>query len=229
MAKEQGIPKLWEKANKNESNISNILDRSTNMKIYYGELDSLFGDPKIGIIDVIKSMEYHSVAHIVVQNVNTGVKPESVSVGGTLIITKLNPYRVDIKFIEDVYSTNLRVFEAGYHDVSGFTGWKEVFTDSSCQISKAQTGWCRFANGLIVQWGLNNIPKTQGAHTINLPITFSSVCNGSFTRNYAHGSPSAVMSTGGFYTTHIGIWQECADGVQDGSMYNPYSWIAIGY
>lgn len=97
------------------------------------------------------------------------------------------------------------------------------------EISKAETGWCKFPNGLIVQWGLSWIPKTQGGHTINFPITFTIMASGSFIRNYSYGSPSGVMTTGEFRINNLGLWQEIVDGDGQPNQRNQYFWIAIGY
>lgn len=238
MAKEQGIPKLWEKTNKNEHDIQNIVGRSGNIKIYYGELEPIFGSRDATIETVIKSMEEYSIARIVVQSDNNGVKPPSVSVGGTLLITKLNSFRVEIKFIEDVYSPNLRIFEGGYHGIAGFTGWKEVFTESSCPISKSPTGWAKFANGLIVQWGHTGGYEGFGAGEftnkridVSLPISFSSgnyAISGSESLgdDYASYKTKIQFSARSISTFSIGYIKVDAS---PSTYINGVRWMAIGY
>ncbi|MGL4210335.1 MAG: gp53-like domain-containing protein, partial [Cetobacterium somerae] len=52
--------------------------------------------------------------------------------------------------------------------------WTYVFDTQNCPISKADNGWCKLANGLIIQWGYINKDFTLHA-TVNFGIPFTAV------------------------------------------------------
>lgn len=65
--------------------------------------------------------------------------------------------------------------QTNYQEPYNWTGWTEIFTTDNCPISKQQNGYCKLANGLIIQWGVLGASSstTYESTLINLPITFS--------------------------------------------------------
>ena len=63
---------------------------------------------------------------------------------------------------------NLGLGEAAKRDVG--TGANQIPDMNSFHISTSQTGWCKFPNGLILQWGLT--PTIPASGSVSYPIPF---------------------------------------------------------
>lgn len=78
----------------------------------------------------------------------------------------------DTKYQARLYTENGALFLAQNNDLGGL-----VFHEGNCPISKQPIGYCKLANGLIIQWGFSvvNFPlyDTYGVLTVNFPISFS--------------------------------------------------------
>lgn len=79
------------------------------------------------IEDIAKNMESFTRLIAIIEG-GTSIYPYT---NGTLIVEKLNPYRVHFKFCMDELPM---VFVGAYHAISGFTGWKRLCTTSVADI-----------------------------------------------------------------------------------------------
>ncbi|MGL5594112.1 MAG: gp53-like domain-containing protein [Cetobacterium sp.] len=113
---------------------------------------------------------------------------------------------------------------------SNYKPFYKMWTDASCTISKSENGWCKLANGLIVQWG--QITTTDGEAVINFPIAFSSDYKVMASSNVglSHVYPTSTFrlnqSSARIYAfAYIGkdtmVWARAQS--------DPIQWIAIGY
>ena len=91
----------------------------------------------------------------------------------------------------------------------------------SAEIAKGVSGFCKFSNGLIVQWG-RTTSAFSGYRTINLPTPFT-------TSNYA---PLACPLAGGDYDANWDVRNITNKSFvigQHSSGSKNLTWIAIGY
>lgn len=82
------------------------------------------------IEDIVNSMESSTRLITVIEGGNLSIYPNT---SGTLIVEKLNIYRVHFKFCMDGLPT---VFVGTYHAVSGFTGWHRLCTTKVADVDK---------------------------------------------------------------------------------------------
>lgn len=124
---------------------------------------------------------------------------------------------------------------------SNYKPFCRLWTNASCTISKSSRGWVRFANGLILQWGMDKIRNTFQGQNITLPIPFSNknytvTFGGCFetvasygtvmpVSNYSRSSESFGVVTGGQLRGNVqpSAWAFSTEEVYD------VSWMAIGY
>ena len=89
-------------------------------------------------------------------------------------------------------------------------------------IKKAQNGYVKFSNGVIIQWGLTS-GDIGSAKTVTLPVAFSST-------NYS--VITTTNSTGGeYYANGVSSKTTTSFKIQaaGGASTAPSFWIAIGY
>lgn len=86
--------------------------------------------------------------------------------------------------------------------------------------SLAANGYVKFANGLILQWGYNNVPSSKSPTTVTLPISFST--------SFLFGMASIEWEGEGAYETYHHIISLSLTNFKiDWSL--PCKWVAIGY
>lgn len=58
---------------------------------------------------------------------------------------------------------------------NNYTKWGKYFTTNNSPLTRTSkgTGWCKLANGLILQWGDLIVEQDKVGQQINLPITYS--------------------------------------------------------
>lgn len=145
---------------------------------------------------------------------------------GDLVIEKQNP-SINLKntainkYGEIILTQDDMLYFSGSSIESG-----RVFTTGNSPISKAQNGWCKLANGLIIQWGY--FVKNEGEATnnvVNLPIPFSD-------NNYhIHGTWDA---TGAYISQPVQYWGVSNNKFAMGCGVSApkkggINWMAIGY
>ena len=120
---------------------------------------------------------------------------------------------------------------------NGVTSWTEAFSIANCPISKTSTGWAKFPNGLIIQWGhsggYESISGDSIQKTFSLPIAFSGenykiVLNEVLASN-DYASFIAKVSVGRVDESRFNAYWNFR-GVSASARYiNGVSWLAIGY
>lgn len=80
------------------------------------------------IEDIANSMEGFTRLIAVIERPNISIYPHY---NGTLIVEKLNPYRVHFKFCIDELPV---VYVGTYHTISGFSGWKRLCATSVADV-----------------------------------------------------------------------------------------------
>lgn len=107
-------------------------------------------------------------------------------------------------------------------NLSGKTDYLEgnIFHTGNCPISKSTNGWCKLANGLIVQWGLF-VPRVVGQivyNEIKMPISFSS-------------KPKVIGDCIPSYgISRQAVWSETVDSLCYSTEFlSTITWIAIGW
>ncbi|MGL4971247.1 MAG: gp53-like domain-containing protein [Cetobacterium sp.] len=124
-------------------------------------------------------------------------------------------------------------------EVADWTNWQEIFTTESCPISKAQSGYCKLANGMIIQWGRSG--AKVGKFTITYPIAFSNenyCLTGSV---FGAGTDDSLdyifsLNTPAGSNKTAANWKNCSVGYrrtnntfQPGGSSDHIGWMAIGY
>ena len=128
------------------------------------------------IENIVNSMESRTRLITVIEGGNLSIYPNT---SGTLIVEKLNIYRVHFKFCMD---GSPKVFVGTYHAVSGFTGWQRLCTTKVADVPSTEltvndwaTGIVEYTvkNGICYVWirGLASSTMDQSSQTIvsNLP------------------------------------------------------------
>ena len=128
------------------------------------------------IENIVNSMESRTRLIAVIEGGNLSIYPNT---SGTLIVEKLNIYRVHFKFCMD---GSPKVFVGTYHAVYGFTGWQKVCTTkvadvpfTTLPVNDWATGYVTYTveNGVCYIWiaGLASSTMDQNSQTIlsNLP------------------------------------------------------------
>ncbi|MGL6185552.1 MAG: gp53-like domain-containing protein [Clostridium chrysemydis] len=180
MAKEQGIPKIWEKVEKNEQDIGYI--QTTGDRLTYKsrgtlpEFDGTFGD----FCNKVK----HGVYSIYPENANALNLPDDVYKFGNLSVEYADYGKQVVKIIyvrdgaNQILTFSNWNFSNSPEGVFSKEAWTLEFNHKNCPISKSTDGWCQLANGLIIQWGLftgatGNLGVSSRHDAITLPIQFS--------------------------------------------------------
>lgn len=92
--------------------------------------------------------------------------------------------------------------------------------------NKAQSGYTRMANGIILQWGRINAGNTGGMYDVTLPITFPNAGWVGVTTDWSENVVGADITAVNFVSqTTMRVW--CctnADGVNDSNFW----WFAVG-
>ena len=87
------------------------------------------------IEDIANSMEGFTRLIAVIERPNISIYPHY---NGTLIVEKLNPYRVHFKFCIDELPV---VYVGTYHTISGFSGWKRLCATSVADVPSTQVNY----------------------------------------------------------------------------------------
>ena len=169
---------------------------------------------------------YNIPAHVAPTLLNF---PFTLQTPHSVVVLKKDNYTEQI-----VYTYNNRVVRRYSYWDGGvvWQGWSTMWDDNSCPISKSLNGWCRFANGLIVQWGLGGAYKVTDGN-VNFPITFSA-------QSRIIATPTGESRSVGYYMPSIAI-----ESNNNGFWFNVenrsrislvpwdevtnFTWIAIGY
>ena len=155
------------------------------------------------IENIVNSMESRTRLITVIEGGNLSIYPNT---SGTLIVEKLNIYRVHFKFCMD---GSPKVFVGTYHAVSGFTGWQKVCATTVADVGVKEITWgdttnyepldnkCSYMvkNGVCyvnIDLGVNS-PITSGFHIYNtgLPTPAFTYVHS----NIAHYSSSNISAT----------------------------------
>ena len=96
---------------------------------------------------------------------------------------------------------------------------------SQVSISKADSGYLKLANGIILQWGTTTPNNTQTDRTVSFPTAYSSKA---YVLMAQRGSGASATQ---YYNSHKIVSVSTASFVwQNGQSENPtYTWFAIGY
>ncbi|MGL5051059.1 MAG: phage tail protein [Fusobacteriaceae bacterium] len=103
------------------------------------------------------------------------------------------------------------------------------FTTISCPISKADNGWCKLANGMIMQWG--QVHDFIGNINVNTPIAFSNstfVLNCSLAYKDGSGLTSTAWTNNAFLSVNTGV-SSFYVGTGVTTRILGLRWIAVGY
>lgn len=95
-----------------------------------------------------------------------------------------------------------------------------IWHNGDCPISKQSIGWCKFANGMIIQWGYFNprITETNVYSEIRFPISFA----------FAPKVISDCVPNAG--RAKQAVWAELADSLNYiTDVLSQITWVAIGY
>ena len=108
-----------------------VYDTTSNFRKTYTSIKQLgltIGSETIE--DIANSMEDQTrlIALIYETEHNVSIYPYR---NGTLIVEKINIYRVNLRFCEDISSN---VYVSTYHGAKGFTGWKKVCTTTVADV-----------------------------------------------------------------------------------------------
>lgn len=87
------------------------------------------------IEDIANSMEGFTRLIAFIERPNISIYPHY---NGTLIVEKLNPYRVHFKFCIDELPV---VYVGTYHAISGFSGWKRLCATSVADVPSTQVNY----------------------------------------------------------------------------------------
>ena len=155
------------------------------------------------IENIVNSMESRTRLITVIEGGDLSIYPNT---SGTLIVEKLNIYRVHFKFCMD---GSPKVFVGTYHAVSGFTGWQKVCATTVADVGVKEITWgdttnyepldnkCSYMvkNGVCyvnIDLGVNS-PITSGFHIYNtgLPTPAFTYVHS----NIAHYSSSNISAT----------------------------------
>ena len=122
------------------------------------------------------------------------------------------------------------LFVRGSNNNPSSVVWHKAFTTGSCPISKSRSGYCKLANGLIIQWGEYTPPSWTNNTTyyVSLPTSFSSGASYSISLNanyISQGYRTPVIgggseSGGRFYLFHTSGLTGSKTKIE---------WLAIGY
>lgn len=96
--------------------------------------------------------------------------------------------------------------------------WSVLFDTQNCPISKTGNGWCRLANGLIIQWGIYRDAGTE-INTVSFPVAFTTQPKVFMT----HADAQSITSTYGTINRNVGSFS-----YRSSRNDNLYSWFAIG-
>lgn len=105
--------------------------------------------------------------------------------GGLLEV--IRSYSTDV--IQKYHDFNDREFKRKRGADAVWSSWMEMFDTSNCPISKSDNGWCKLANGLIIQWGRGEIIK--GKYNTIFPVAFSAIPK--ITYNIIHPSEENII------------------------------------
>lgn len=93
--------------------------------------------------------------------------------------------------------------------------------------SKAQSGYTRFPNGIILQWGRVNAGNTGGVYDVSFPITFPNAGFAGMANDWSNSVTGSDINAVDFLTqTYMRVW--CctnADTVNESNFW----WFAVGY
>ena len=103
------------------------------------------------IENIATTMESRTRLIAIIEGGNLSVYPNT---SGTLIVEKMNIYRVHFKFCMD---GSPKVFVGTYHAVSGFTGWKRLCTTTVADVPKTNLAVNSWASGNIYYTVKNGI------------------------------------------------------------------------
>jgi len=140
-------------------------------------------------------------------------KAPNSSLTGTI---KLDVYKNSMRmFGPDSNGNNRVVIEADIEDNALYIPASDKINSavSTTGINKAQDGYVKFGNGLIIQWGFSN---TSGSTTVTFPTAFTST-------NYV----AVGNSTGGSYVVINRNSQSTTSMTMSNTV--SFEWIAIGY
>ena len=103
------------------------------------------------IENIANSMESRTRLITVIEGGNLSIYPNT---SGTLIVEKMNIYRVHLKFCMDGLPT---VYVGTYHAVSGFTGWHRICTTTVADVPAKRVAVNNWATGDVVYTVKNGI------------------------------------------------------------------------
>ncbi|MGL5056691.1 MAG: pyocin knob domain-containing protein [Fusobacteriaceae bacterium] len=136
------------------------------------------------------------------------------------------------------YNTNIHYVRTFNPTLNQINPWETVWNSLNNPLSKTTNGWCKLANGMIMQWGV--ISGGPNVKRVTLPIAFTS---GEYTvtGNAILASDTNLLS-GGLYILNVGarttIGFSCYNayrppnatvGAVASSYGEPSVWVAIGY
>lgn len=214
MGAEQKIPKIWEAVEQNKSDILLNSPSKSDQVFSPHYYHNLYGE----VIDGKKFVFEHIFPN--------GYLITSSNLGTAKVIRTKIPNSTDYNSYE--FSENGKI------KING--------TDIAGVISKTDNGWCKFANGLIVQWG-----EDFGTKVINFPISFTTIPQVITSGIVADSDPIYQTLSGGakfgsssFTLVSYGytVLGTAGSGVANASYISTYAianfagrtkWIAIGY
>ena len=132
-------------------------------------------------------------------------------------------------------SKGIKFKDNTYLDVSSIVYNKQVLKTILDTNNKAENGYCKLPNGLILQWGVNysaGITVQQYSKTINFPIAFPNDClNVQLTLNdVGYGSNPLATGVGMTSRTKSNFVATFKDVRTSPPSINLYLfWFAIGY
>lgn len=119
-----------------------------------------------------------------------------------------------------------------FHNTNG--GYHKIWSNGNNTISKQGSGWCKFANGLIVQWGTGSTYSESGFSKrviSNFPVSFTGdyrvVCLEDLGTDYT--AYQAKVTCGRNTMSSFFINYNCTLAPNQTTYTNNVSWIAIGY
>lgn len=220
MAKEQGIPKIWEnidniksgKLNKTDEDLNThekiVVESINARKVLYNPRNEYYSDLSSGWWEI----ESNGVKRdsITIEYVQTGGSrvPSSGKIvidqgwdsvgyslyirewdywqqdGSEVVVSKVSSTQNIVVYVpQETYIVAYRTYEGqqiklpmkrvgDIADTTKLTRADFLSTQIS-RIEKSNNGWCRFVNGLIIQWGTVTIPNNTSPVRIKLPIMYS--------------------------------------------------------
>lgn len=211
MAKEQGIPKVWESIDNIKADKLGKTEKASDSELLDGHDSSYFARQSDMDNKYNKSGGLLEGDIIMLPNRSIRIRKDSNVPYGEYSIGYVTATDT---FFSGMASSKYLITSSENPKVKVGSDEFTLYHTGNCPISQSQNGWVKFANGLIVQWGKftiggNDTVASTRSGTSTLPMAFSNstyciIGSGSVTGNNSESNflcrPSSTNSFDWFLT-----------------------------